>query len=65
MRLPNPVKIAWVALNAEVRRMGELFRELNRNPSITIDVFDRRAAAERWLKAHRKSAGRSGKPTPI
>jgi hypothetical protein len=50
-QLPNPVRIAWVATTAEVRRMGELFVELNRNPKIEIAVFGTRAAARAWLRA--------------
>lgn len=49
--LPNPVRIAWVATTAELRRMGELFVELNRNPKIEIVVFESRAAAKAWLRA--------------
>lgn len=51
VRLPNPVRIAWVATTADVRRMGELFVELNRNPKIEIAVFRNRAAARAWLRA--------------
>lgn len=49
--LPNPVRIAWVTTKAEVRRMGELFAELNRNPRIEIAVFGNSVPAKAWLRA--------------
>lgn len=57
--MPNPIRVAWVTDDAEIRRMGELFQELNRNPNIEISVFDAGAAAKIWMQAARKKRAKS------
>lgn len=49
--LRNRAKAAWVVRTPEMRRMGELFQELNRNPNFEIRLFNSETAALRWLRS--------------
>ncbi|ACB77340.1 hypothetical protein [Opitutus terrae] len=55
LRLKNPIKCAWVVHTPEVRRMGQLAQELNRNPNLTLELFDTLAAAKTWLRTATKA----------
>lgn len=51
VKFKNVVKCAWVADRPEIQRMGQLVQELNRNPNLTIELFDSMDAATAWLSA--------------
>ena len=48
-RFPNNFRSALVSPRTEVAGFARVFRILNRNPQITVRVFDNVAAAEAWL----------------
>ena len=48
-RFPNTFRSALVAPKVEVAGFARIFRALNRNPQIEVQIFDEVAAAERWL----------------
>ena len=45
----NPFRSAIVARTPEMVGFARMFKILNRNPQITIQIFDSVAAAEQWL----------------
>ena len=51
--LPNDVRSAIVAPDAVVRSAAEVFLLLNRNPRITLQIFDDMEGAQSWLHAAR------------
>lgn len=53
-RFPNAFRSALVAPKVEVAGFARIFRILNRNPQIDVQVFQRVEDAERWLRAHHK-----------
>jgi len=48
-RFPNAFRSALVSPKVEVAGFARIFRALNRNPQITVEVFERVAEAEAWL----------------
>lgn len=54
--LPNDVRSAIVTGDAAVRSAAQVFEVFNRNPRITVRLFDDMDAAERWI------AGSAGSP---
>jgi hypothetical protein len=48
-RFPNTFRSALVAPRVEVAGFARIFRILNRNPQIDVQVFERLEAAETWL----------------
>jgi hypothetical protein len=50
-RFPNSFRSALVSPEVEVAGFARIFRALNRNPQITVEVFERVSDAERWLAA--------------
>lgn len=50
-RFPNPFRSALVAPKVEVAGFARIFRVLNRNPQIEVQVFEEVEAAERWLSS--------------
>ena len=48
-RFPNAFRSALVAPKVEVAGFARIFRILNRNPQIEVQVFAHVEAAERWL----------------
>jgi hypothetical protein len=50
-RFPNTFRSALVAPKVEVAGFARIFRILNRNPQIDVQVFERLEAAEAWLSA--------------
>lgn len=49
-RFPNTFRSALVAPRVEVAGFARIFRALNRNPQIDVQVFQDVDAAERWLR---------------
>jgi hypothetical protein len=49
--IPRPVKSAIIASQNGGRAMARLFQALNRNPNLTMEIFDSEAAARQWLAA--------------
>lgn len=49
-RFPNSFRSALVAPRVEVAGFARIFRILNRNPQIEVQVFGNRDAAETWLR---------------
>jgi hypothetical protein len=47
---PNAFRSALVSPMVEVAGFARIFRNLNRNPQITLQVFERVDAAEAWLE---------------
>ncbi len=50
-RFPNDFRSALVSPKVDVAGFAHIFRNLNRNPQITLKVFDRVDDAEEWLNA--------------
>ncbi len=50
-RFPNAFRSALVAPRLEVAGFARIFRILNRNPQIHVEVFERLEDAEAWLEA--------------
>lgn len=48
-KLPNKCKSAQVAKDDKARSVCKMFRELNRNPNIEMQLFDTEATAIAWL----------------
>lgn len=48
-RFPNSFRSALVAPAVAVAGFARIFRILNRNPQIEVQVFENAEAAERWL----------------
>ena len=53
-RFPNAFRSALVAPKVEVAGFARIFRILNRNPQIDVQVFQRVEDAERWLRGPHK-----------
>jgi hypothetical protein len=53
-RFPNTFRSALVSPKVEVAGFARIFRALNRNPQITVEVFERVADAEAWLSTPRE-----------
>lgn len=49
-RFPNTFRSALVSPRVEVRGFARIFRILNRNPQIVVEVFETVEAAAAWLK---------------
>lgn len=49
--LPNKSKSAHVAKSEKAQSVCKMFRELNRNPDIEMQLFDNEAAAIAWLQS--------------
>ena len=68
-RFPNTFRSALVAPKVEVAGFARIFRILNRNPQIEVQVFDTVEAAERWLlrpttRSSRRAPASSGHLPP-
>lgn len=68
-RFPNAFRSALVAPKVEVAGFARIFRILNRNPQIEVQVFDTVEAAELWLgspttRSSRRAPANSGHPPP-
>ena len=50
-KLPNKAKSAQVAKSEKVRSICKMFRELNRNQNIEMQLFTNEDAAIAWLKS--------------
>lgn len=50
-RFPNGFRSALVAPRVEVAGFARIFRVLNRNTQIEVEVFDQLEAAEAWLNS--------------
>lgn len=50
-KFPNPFKSAIIAGNAVQSGMARMFRTLNDNPQIVVEVFEDEATALAWLRA--------------
>src|SRR5262245_3937648 len=48
---PNPIRTAFIADSPTVIGFVRMFQSLNHNPSISSELFDDVAAAEKWLAA--------------
>lgn len=48
-RFPNSFRSALVSPRVEVTAFARIYRTLNRNPQITVEVFESVEAAEAWL----------------
>ncbi len=48
---PNTFRSALIAPRVEVAGFARIFRTLNRNPQIEVQVFDEVEAAEAWLNS--------------
>lgn len=60
-RFPNAFRSALVSPRVEVAGFARIFRALNRNPQIHVEVFERVADAEAWLSTPREQTpGRRG-----
>jgi len=57
-RFPNAFRSALVAPKVELAGFLRIFRILNRNPQITVEIFESVAAAERWLDSPRTRSAR-------
>lgn len=55
-RFPNAFRSALVSPRVEVAGFARIFRALNRNPQIHVEVFERVADAEAWLAMPRPDA---------
>lgn len=55
-RFPNAFRSALVSPRVEVAGFARIFRALNRNPQIHVEVFERVADAEAWLAMPRADA---------
>lgn len=60
-RFPNRFRSALVSPRVEVAGFARIFRILNRNPQIEVQVFDQVDAAKAWLESPR-SAGADPAP---
>jgi hypothetical protein len=52
-RFPNSFRSALVAPSVAVAGFARIFRILNRNPQIDVQVFETADAAEQWLREPR------------
>ncbi len=52
-RFPNAFRSALIAPKVDVAGFARIFRTLNRNPQIELQVFEEREAAEAWLRLPR------------
>lgn len=50
-RFPNAFRSALVAPRIEVAGFARIFRILNRNPQIQVEVFEQMDDAEAWLRS--------------
>jgi len=51
LKPPNPFRTAIVADSPSVTGYIKMLKNLNRNPSIAIEIFEDLAAAKKWLAA--------------
>jgi hypothetical protein len=51
LKPPNPFRTAIVTDSPAVTGYVRMLQNLNRNPSITIEIFEDIAAAQKWLAA--------------
>ena len=49
-QFPNPLKSAIVVGSSAQMGMARMFRTINDNPQISIEIFEDEAAALRWLR---------------
>lgn len=55
-RFPNRFRSALVSPRVEVAGFARIFRALNRNPQIEVEVFPTVRAAEAWLESKKREA---------